>query len=129
MKNKVFHIYGTAVDKDGEEHVVTMVGELTKTKEKALEESENHGDSITLKCKTRWTRTLKYGFSICHTSDLNDFNEELGVQIGLRRARTSPLGELTTTRVTTLCDEQVKMILLGELQYVVKNIDKYIKKR
>ena len=35
MKQKFFSMHGTAVDKNGEEHIVTMVGEYHKQKEES----------------------------------------------------------------------------------------------
>ena len=36
------------------------------------------------------------------------------------------MGQLSTTLVTTLCEDQIKLILFGELNYVIDNIDGFI---
>ena len=70
------------------------------------------------------TRTLTYAVSICHPDD--EFDEELGVEIAKKRLNEKPLGQLSTTLVTTLCEDQIKLILFGELNYVINNIDRFI---
>ena len=137
MKEKFYSMHGTAVDKNGEEHIVTIVGQYLKTKETDIV-TENANkvlkinnypnlfvDSAILSApQTKTVRTLTYAFSICHPSDI--FNEEIGVEIAKRRIKEFPLGQMKTDMITTLCPDQIKWILFGELKHVMDNIDKYI---
>lgn len=134
MKTKFFNMYGDACDKDGKHHVVTIVGKLEQKKEYSMEfEEVNIKDKynntkvtkgITAYPKKTNTRTLSYAVSICHTDD--EFDEQIGIDIAKKRVETKPLGRLTTNLVTTLCEDQIKWILFGELNFVISNIDKYI---
>lgn len=137
MKEKFYSMHGTAVDKNGEEHIVTIVGQYLKTKEtdmvtenanKVLKVNDYPNlfvDSAILSVpQTKTVRTLTYAFSICHPDDI--FNEEIGVEIAKRRIKEFPLGQMKTDMITTLCPDQIKWILFGELKHVMDNIDKYI---
>lgn len=134
MKQKFYSMYGTAVDRYGDEHIVTIVGEFTQEKVEHFNTTEVNVEDekipnkvtkgiLTYPTKVK-TRTLKYAFSICHQDD--EFDEELGIEIAKKRIAKKPLGELTTTLVTTLCEDQIKLILFGELNYVINNIDSFI---
>lgn len=134
MSRKIYSIYGTAVDKDGQSHVVTVVGEYTTKKEVELKTSDVNVEVtedkfvqgvITLPRK-QMTRTLRYAYSICNPED--EFNAQEGVRLATKRIKKNPLGELTTKYVTSLCKDQIEIILFGELKYIMKNIDKFIKK-
>ena len=134
MKEKIYSIHETATDKDGLKHEVTIVGVCTQQKElnkvhKTVQIPVNENKSVDgvlsfLRPITK--RNLKYGFSICHSEDT--FNEEIGKKLALKRAKTSPMGELETKYITTLCKDQINLILYGELKHIINNIDKYIKK-
>lgn len=133
MKQKFYTMHGTAIDKNGEEHIVTMVGEYLQTKEteivtelanNVLVGMEFKDDAILSVPVTKKVRILTYAFSICHPQDIYD--EEIGVEIAKRRIKDHPLGQLKTEMITTLCPDQVKFILFGELKYVMDNIDKFI---
>ena len=54
------------------------------------------------------------------------YDENVGIEIAKRRIKTHPLGQLKTEMITSLCTDQVKFILFGELKYVMDNIDKFI---
>ena len=69
-------------------------------------------------------RNLRYSFAICHSDD--QFDEEVGKKLALKRAKKSPMGELETKYITTLCPDQINLILFAELKHIVHNIDKYI---
>lgn len=141
MKPKFYSMYGTAVSKDGEEHIVTIVGRFTQEKE-TIVVSENANDVLKLvgvdelaQLKddailsvpmTRKVRTLTYAYSICHSDDI--FDEEVGVNIAKRRIKSNPLGELKTEMVTSLTKDQINGILFWELNYIIKNIDEFIEK-
>lgn len=134
MKEKIYSMHETATDKDGLKHEVTIVGVCTQQKElnkvhKTVQIPVNENKSVDgvlsfLRPITK--RNLKYGFSICHSEDT--FNEEIGKKLALKRAKTSPMGELETKYITTLCKDQINLILYGELKHIINNIDKYIKK-
>ena len=134
MKEKIYSMHETATDKDGLKHEVTIVGVCTQQKEwnkvdKTVQIPVNENKSVDgvlsfLRPTTK--RNLKYGFSICHSEDT--FNEEVGKKLALKRAKKSPMGELETKYITTLCKDQINLILYGELKHIINNIDKYIKK-
>lgn len=134
MKQKFYSMNGVAIDRYGDEHIVTIVGEFTQEKvetcvttEVNLEDEHKPNKVVkgvlTYPTKVK-TRTLTYAVSICHPDD--DFDEEIGIELAKRRLNKKPLGQLHTTLITTLCEDQIKLILFGELNYVINNIDKYI---
>ncbi len=134
MSRKIYSMYGTAVDKNGQSHVVTVVGEYTTKKEVELKTSDVNVEVtedkfvqgiITLPRK-QMIRTLRYAYSICNPED--EFNEQEGVRLATKRIKNNPLGELTTKYVTSLCKDQIELILFGELKYIIENIDKFINK-
>lgn len=136
MKQKFYHLVGKAIDSNGLEHIVTIVGEYTKGTEEftevanvGVERKENNMvDGLLLFPNKRKVRRLRYAYSICHTDDLNRYDEELGVELAKRRIKNNPLGELETTFKTSLCDGQIKLILFGELKHIMDNVDKFIEK-
>lgn len=131
MKSKVYKMFGKAIDSNGLEHIVTIVGEFTKSKDETLVSKEcqvNGIDGCVAFIPLKNTiRTLRYAISICHTDDLSNYDENLGVKLAKKRLKTRPLGELTTKFKTSLCDDQIKLILFGELKHVMDNIDKFIR--
>ena len=138
MKQKFYSMHGTAVDKNGGEHIVTIVGEylqgketkmLSMTANQVMKDNGIYGmpfkdDAIITVPYKQKTRTLTYAFSICHPDDI--FDEELGVEIAKRRIKEQPWGQLKTEMITTLCEDQINFILFGELKYIMDNIDKFI---
>lgn len=134
MKEKIYSMHETAVDKDGLKHEVTIVGVCKQQKEYEMvfknvqvpvKENKNVVGQLSF-LKPSMKRNLKYGFSICHSDDT--FDEEIGKKLALKRAKTTPMGEMETKLITTLCKDQIKTILRGELTYIINNIDKYVKK-
>lgn len=134
MKQKFYSMYGTAIDRYGDEHIVTIVGEFIQEKVETCVTTEIDVEDeykpnkvvkgvLTYPTKVK-TRTLTYAVSICHPDD--EFDEELGIEIAKKRIDEKPLGQLSTTLVTTLCEDQIKLILFGELNYVINNIDQFI---
>ncbi len=135
MKTKYFSMYGNAVDKNGLTHVVTILGELTKTSE-----VNTHIEETKLVCEDgtptnkvatvitpyrQLKRTLKLSFSICNPEDT--FNEEVGKAVAKRRIKHGDIiGSVTSNNITMLNDDQCNWILFGELKYVTQNIDKYL---
>jgi hypothetical protein len=132
MKEKVYSMHETAVDKDGLKHEVMIVGVYSQKKVKENVEknaliqvsTDKYVDGKICFSKPKIKRNLRYAYAICHADD--KFNEEVGKKIALRRVKNSPMGELETKYVTTLCKDQIKLILQGELQHIINNIDKYI---
>jgi hypothetical protein len=135
MKEKIYSMHETAVDKDGLKHEVMIVGICKQQKEWVrvfknvqvpVGENKNvEGQLSFLKPITK--RNLKYSYAICHADDT--FDEEIGKKIAIKRAKTSPMGELETKYITTLCPDQINLILRGELKHIIDNIDKYIIKK
>lgn len=131
MSRKIYSMYGTAVDKNGQNHVVTIVGEYTNKKENKYIgeelEVEHYGKNTTgfafIPTK-QMVRTLRYAYAICNPED--KFDEQEGIRIATKRIKTNPLGELQTKYVTSLCKDQIELILFGELKYIMENIDKFI---
>lgn len=134
MSKKIYTMKGEAVDRNGVKHIVTMVGEYVQENEydiaedivDVVDEFDEHKvvqGVLTYPTKKR-KRTLTYSFSICHPDD--EYNEDIGVKIAMRRIKRNPLGRLETNLITTLCKDQINLILFGELNYVIDNIDKYI---
>lgn len=127
--SKIFSMWAEAFDVNGGKHIVTIVGEFTQ---KNVPTTEVHRDTngnvvaTTLVESKKKERSLMYACSICHPDDT--FNEEVGKHVALRRVRKNPMGGMTTDMITTLCEDQCKLILFGELQHVVNNIDHYIEK-
>lgn len=135
MKTKYFSMYGNAVDKNGLTHVVTILGELTKTSE-----VNTHIEETKLVCEDgtptnkvatvitpyrQLKRTLKLSFSICNPEDT--FNEEVGKTVAKRRIKHGDIiGSVTSNNITMLNDDQCNWILFGELKYITQNIDKYL---
>ena len=132
MKSKIYSMYATATDSLGKEHIVTIVGELNQ----AIE-TEIATDEIQVPIKNRLEkgvisypkrnkiRTLKYSYSICHPDD--KFCEEDGIKIAKRRL-SKPLGELSTKFMSCLTKDQIEWILLEELTYITKHIDRFIER-
>lgn len=133
MKTKKFNLTDTVVDENGQKHIITIVGILTESKESDLNMEYAHfnvkgcsPDAFFLYKKNNKFKLLQYAFSICHPDD--EFNERIGIELAEKRINKRPFGSLKTYQLGTLSDEQVEFILLGELLYIKKNINKYIKK-
>jgi hypothetical protein len=133
MKEKIYSVTVDAMDKNGKMHTVVMVGVYTQFKTEEIVKKTLQVPVDENKCvdgtlsyfKPKMKRRLRYAFSICHPND--KFNEEYGKKLAIKRAKTKPLGELETSLITTLCKDQINLILLGEAHYIAKNIEKFIK--
>lgn len=134
MKQKFYSLYGTATDSNGEKHVVTVVGKFEQCRQRKMIEDEINvavkPNSFVLG-KLRYpsnkllTRKLTLGLSICHPND--EFNQEFGIELAKKRiANGQTLGAIETNDVTMLTQDAVMGELFVKLQYIVKNIDKYI---
>lgn len=131
MAKKYFNLSGKAVGKDGNERIVTIVGELSKEREKVDEvttfkiDDEEFVRTRPLKLKRK---TLTYALSICHPDDMDNFDEELAIKIAKKRIKENPMGWLETTSPTNLSKDQIILILFGELKYAIEHIDDFIVK-
>jgi response regulator of citrate/malate metabolism len=87
-------------------------------------------DSKELLHTIEWFDTAAKFYKSTETYDLIFLDYELpdsnGMEIAKKRINEKPMGQLSTTLVTTLCEDQIKLILFGELNYVINNIDRFI---
>ena len=129
-KPKFYHFVKGFSDSQGKTHIVTIVGKLEKERDYTQEMQETHPtDTRTIfvfDAKKGFKRTLSYAYSICHPDDFEAFTEEKGIKIAKRRLETNPLGEMSTTKITTLTKQQIEVILKGELDFIGENLEKFI---
>lgn len=130
---KYFNVYGKAVDKNGENHYVTVVGKFEQTRERSIvheqvpvEVKPNSFVDGVLTYEPKVTkRKLTLGVSICHPSDT--FDEEVGIKIAKGRIeRGEDLGSLMTTNITMLTDDAIMGELIVKLNHICQTIDDYI---
>jgi hypothetical protein len=133
MKTKYYHVFGRVKDKEGQEHVVTVVGKFEQTRKQ--EEVKEVVDVETLpnvfvkgdlayKVK-QLKRKLTLGVSICHP--LDDFDEEVGVEIAKKRIENGQdVGSLETSNVTMLTEDAIIAELVTKLNWIMSNISDYI---
>lgn len=131
MKSKIFTISAIA-NKDGQERVVTVVGELTKEKvsyvdEFEMEVNDKKGKTLqgvgTVERKIP-IRHFTMAYSICHPED--KFDKEVGIKLATARLKKKPIGTLSSFNRTMFNDEQCNMLLFTEVMHITKNIDKFI---
>ena len=133
MKTKFYHLYADAVDSQGEEHTVTIVGKFVQeyiqkpiTENASVEIKPSHfvKGTLTFNRKTLH-RSLTIGLAICNPSD--EFNEEEGVRVAKSRIkRGDNLGIIETNSATMLTEDLILAEMLGKLTYVTSHIDKYL---
>lgn len=127
MRHKTYSMYGKAIDKNGFDHIVTVVGEFEQFKETVAVSQEviieNKKGLLTTEDKVKM-RSIKFGYAICHTDD--EFDNEKGVDIAKKRAVNDPVGMLTTINPTMLTIDMCTMLVFGELNHIINNIDEYI---
>ena len=135
MKTKYYHVFGRVKDKEGQEHVVTVVGKFEQTRKQEevkevvdVETLPNvfvKGD-LTYKVK-QLKRKLTLGVSICHP--LDDFDEEVGVEIAKKRIENcQDVGYLETSNVTMLTEDAIMAELVVKLNYILGHIEDYLPK-
>ena len=133
MKTKIYHLFADAIDKDGEKHVVTVVGKFTQNyvpKEVTQEVPVEVKPGSVVKGKLTFNkrtlhRTLTVGISICHP--LDEFDEEFGIELAKARIeKGQDAGTIETNDVTMLTEDLIMCELIGKLTYVVNNIDDYL---
>ena len=132
MRTRFYDLHMECKDKDGERHVVTVVGRLTqKNVRKAFE--ENTLLSIGAKTvngkvsfsKRMMERELTIGVSICHPKD--EFDKEVGIKIAKSRIKNGyDCGSVYSNSPTMLTEDAVMAELLVKLSYICTNIDKFI---
>lgn len=135
MQNKVYSLWGKAVDKDGVTHYVTVVGLYNQRKERTTEmmdglvtcgDCNKEQEALMFVEKKTRMRTLALGASICHPSD--EFNEAVGVSVAKSRAKNNPIGVVKSEYVTMLNEDACTMLVFNELNHITKHIDEYIEK-
>jgi hypothetical protein len=130
---KYFNVYGKAVDKNGVDHYVTVVGKFEQTRERSIvheqvpvEVKPNcFVDGVLTYEPKIMKRKLTLGVSICHPSD--PFDEQVGINIAKARIeRGEDLGSLVTTNVTMLTEDAIMAELIVKLNHICETIDEYI---
>lgn len=133
MKIKFFHLYADAYDKDGEKHVVTVVGKFTQNyvpKEVTEDVPVEVKPGTVVKGKLTFNkrtlhRVLTVGVSICHP--LDKFDEEFGVELAKARIeKGEDAGSIETNNVTMLTEDLIMAELLGKLAYITSHVDDYL---
>ena len=130
---KYFHVYGKAIDSDGVNHYVTVVGKLEQTRERSIVQEQvpvevkpNSFVSGVLTYQPKiLRRKLTLGVSICHPSDT--FDEQVGIKVAKGRIeRGEDLGSLATNNITMLTEDAIMGELIVKLNHICENIDDYI---
>ena len=130
MGKKIFSMYADAIDKNGEKHIVTVVGKYVKKNEfisVAEQKTINGKDGLFVREEKKRVRKLILAYSICHPTDT--FNEAEGIRVALRRMREHPIGTLTTEDKTMLCKDMCNILVFNELKHIINHIDDYIVKK
>lgn len=135
MKKKVkyYHYSGTAVDKNGVERMITVVGRFEQTRQpveivtKASIESwpgkEIEGNFTF--SKKMLTRKFTMGLAICAPTDVYD--EGIGIKVAKKRIKQgNDLGTIYTNDVTMLTVDGCWAELINKFKFVSANIDKYL---
>lgn len=130
---KFYHVYGKTKTDDGKEHVVTVVGKLEQLREKKEFNEEVEVEVVPTKFVKgnlsynvkQFKRKLTLGVSICHP--LDDFDEEIGVEIAKRRIENrQDVGSIETSSVTMLTEDAILAELVVKLNYILEHIEEYI---
>jgi hypothetical protein len=134
MKTKYFSMWQKATDKDGQDHYVTVVGQLVQTREREMvqevvpvEINDNTfvDGVLTYPSKKLLKKTLTLGVSICHPKD--EFDKEVGFKIAKARIlKGNTIGSLQTSGITMLTEDAIMAEIYTKLTYISDNIDKYI---
>lgn len=136
MKEKIYTINGVATDKNNAIHTVTVVGLLRQSKQKKImnipcnvqsgkEETDIIQGKISYARKVT-SKNFSVAYSICHPSD--KFVKEMGIRKSTKRCKREPVYEISTDYFCALNDDMCNIIIDNELNYIIKNIDKYINK-
>lgn len=132
-KIKYYSVYGKAVDLDGNEHYVTVLGQLEQSRDSMFVQDvvpvevkpNTFVDGVLTYKQKKLHRKLTLGMSICHPSDT--FSEEEGIKVAKRRIKNGEvLGSIETTDVTMLTEDAVMGELLVKLSHIIERIDSVI---
>lgn len=130
MKQELFSAHGAAIDKNGDVHVVTVVGVLETWRERVVNNdvvkyvnlNGNEREGVLLTSNKVLKKKLTMSFSICHPMD--EFDENVGIGIAKRRIKEGrTLGTLETTCLTMLHENSIEAILKAELKTLIDNIE------
>lgn len=135
MSKKIvyYHVYGKAIDSDGVNHYVTVVGKLEQTRERSIVQEQvpvevkpNSFVSGVLTYQPKiLRRKLTLGVSICHPSDT--FDEQVGIKVAKGRIeRGEDLGSLVTNNITMLTEDAIMGELIVKLNHICENIDEFL---
>ena len=135
MKKRVkyYHQSGPAVDKNGVERMITVVGKFEQTRQPVEFESNASIEEwpgkevkgkLTLSRKLL-TRKFTMGLAICDPTDTYD--EEIGIKVAKKRIKQgNDLGTVYTNDVTMLTVDGCLAELNNKFKFVSENIDKYL---
>lgn len=118
---------------DGIERVITVVGVYKQGREKMqvvenVQVEKREGcfvDGQITYPKTITTRKFTLGYAICNATD--EFDEEEGKRIALRRIKTNPIGSLNSLNFSMLNSEMCWLLVLNEIKHIADHIEKYLK--
>ena len=132
MKPKFYSFGKNFTNKEGITRRIVIVGKLEKLidDDPIGEEIVHNGKKgmFIVKDRVIW-RKLSYAYAICHPDDLTEHvDDNIAINIAKRRIKENPLGELFSSRITTLTTQQIEFILQGELDYIGEHIDEILAK-
>ena len=133
MKTKFYHLFADGVDSKGVKHTVMVVGKFTQSYVKSpvtenvkVEVKPNSFVKGELSFKRKQLhRSLTVGVAICNPAD--KFDEEIGIKLAKKRIeKGEDAGTVETNDVTMLTKDLILAELQCKLDFITKNIDKYI---
>lgn len=133
MKTKFYHLFADGVDSNGVKHTVMVVGKFTQSYVKSpvienvkVEVKPNSFVKGELSFKRKQlNRSLTVGVAICNPAD--KFDEEIGIKLAKKRIeKGEDSGTVETNDVTMLTKDLILAELQCKLDFITKNIDKYI---
>lgn len=133
MKTKFYHLFADGVDSNGVKHTVMVVGKFTQSYVKSpvienvkVEVKPNSFVKGELNFKRKQLhRSLTVGVAICNPVD--KFDEEIGIKLAKKRIeKGEDSGTVETNDVTMLTKDLILAELQCKLDFITKNIDKYI---
>ena len=104
-----------------------MVGMVEKIKQTIYTKKEKHFDNNceVFKKKVFKGKKLSIGWAILHPED--EYDVLVGESIALRRAKKCPISKLYSESNGEFNKEMVEIILDNKSQYIIRNINKFIK--
>lgn len=121
-KERIQTIVDSLSDKEGKVHnfVIAAVSEVFDSDEEPLLVLSDNGVNYF----TEVVKGIKLGYAICNPID--DFNEEIGKQIAIGRARKNENYALYSTELGYINTKMVQAFLEQEAQYLKDNPDRKI---